>query len=106
MVDPWSAGMYGNEPAEDKGKRLSRALCFVRSEPHDNGYARPLEGVVAVVDLAKMEVLRVEDYGVVPLPPTSGNWAREYIPMTRTDLTPLTISQPDGPSFTVDGREV
>ena len=26
----------------------SRALCFVRSEPSDNGYARPLDGVVAV----------------------------------------------------------
>ncbi len=106
MVEPWSAGMYGTEAPEDKGKRLSRALCFVRAEPKDNGYARPLEGVVAVVDLAKMEVTRVEDYGVVPLPPTAGNWAREYIQKTRTDLNPIHISQPDGPSFQVDGHEV
>ena len=106
MVEPWSAGMYGTEAPEDKGKRLSRALCFVRSEPKDNGYARPLEGVVAVVDLAKMEVTRVEDYGVVPLPPTAGNWAREYIPKTRTDLKPIEISQPNGPSFTVESHEV
>ena len=106
MVDPWSAGMYGTEPPSDKGKRLSRALCWVRSEAHDNGYARPLEGVVAVVDLAKMEVLRIEDYGVVPLPPTSSNWAREYISKTRSGLKPIAISQPDGPSFTVEGHEV
>ncbi len=106
MVEPWSAGMYGTESPEDKGKRLSRALCFVRTEKTDNGYARPLEGVVAVVDLAKMEVSRVEDYGVVPLPPTAGNWAREYIPKTRTDLKPIEISQPKGPSFTVEGHEV
>ena len=106
MVEPWSAGMYGTEAPEDKGKRLSRALCFVRSEPKDNGYARPLEGVVAVVDLAKMEVTRVEDYGVVPLPPTAGNWAREYIPKTRTGLKPIEISQPNGPSFIVEGHEV
>ncbi len=79
MVEPWSAGNYGTEPAEDKGRRLMRALCFVRSEAKDNGYARPLDGVVAVVDLNKMEVLRVEDYGVVPLPPEAGNWAREYV---------------------------
>ena len=26
MVDAWSAGHYGDEPAEDKGKRLVRAL--------------------------------------------------------------------------------
>jgi primary-amine oxidase len=106
MVEPWSAGMYGTEVAEDKGRRLLRALCFVRSEPRDNGYARPLDGVVAVVDLHKMEVVRVEDYGVVPLPPEAGNWAREYIPKVRTDLKPLEIVQRDGPSFTVDGHEV
>lgn len=106
MVDPWSAGMYGTELPDDKGKRLSRALCWVRSEPNDNGYARPLEGVVVVVDLLKMKVARVEDYGVVPLPPTSGNWAREYVRETRNDLKPIVISQPEGPSFTVEGHEV
>jgi len=106
MVEPWSAGYYGTEVAEDRGRRLMRALCFVRSEPSDNGYARPLDGVVAVVDLHKMEVIRVEDYGVVPLPPESGNWARQYLPKARQGSKPLKIVQPEGPSFTVKGREV
>lgn len=106
MVDPWSAGMYGNEPPEDRGRRLSRALCWVRSDPRDNGYARPLEGVVVIVDLHKMEVVRVEDHGVVPLPPAAGNWAREYVPRQREGLKPLSIEQPDGPSFSVTGHEV
>jgi primary-amine oxidase len=48
----------------------------------------------------------VEDYGVVPLPPESGNWAREYIPRMRTDLKPIEISQPEGPSFKVSGNLV
>jgi primary-amine oxidase len=106
MVEPWSAGYYGTEIPEDKGLRLLRALCFVRSEPTDNGYARPLDGVVPVVDLHKMEVVRVEDYGVVALPPESGNWARQYIPKTRQAPKPLEILQSQGPSFTVQGREV
>jgi primary-amine oxidase len=106
MVDPWSAGMYGTELPEDAGKRLSRALCWVRSEAKDNGYARPLDGVIAVVDLNMMKVLRVEDYGVVPLPPEGGNWAREYIGKVRQDLKPLEIAQSQGPSFTVDGYQV
>lgn len=106
MVDPWSAGMYGTELPEEKGKRLSRALCWVRSEASDNGYARPLDGVVAVVDLNKLEVLRIEDYGVVPLPPESGNWHRSYQKGFRDGLRPLEIVQSDGPSFTVEGYEV
>jgi len=106
MVDPWSAGIYGTELPADAGKRLSRALCWVRREAKDNGYARPLDGIIAVVDLNKMEVLRVEDYGVVPLPPESGNWAREYVGDVRQDLKPLEIVQSRGPSFTVDGYQV
>lgn len=106
MVDPWSAGMYGTERTSEKGTRLSRALCFIRSEANDNGYARPLDGVIVVVDLNSMQVLRIEDYGVTPLPPESGNWHRSYLKDMRTDLKPLQISQPDGPSFTVNGYEV
>jgi primary-amine oxidase len=106
MVEPWSAGLYGTEPAEERGLRLMRALCFVRSEERDNGYARPLDSVVVVVDLNRMEVLRIEDYGAAPLPPEPGNWAREYIPDVRQDLKPLGIIQPDGPTFSVDGNHV
>jgi primary-amine oxidase len=106
MVDPWSAGVYGTEEEDEKGRRISRALCWVRTEPLDNGYARPLDGVIAVVDLNKMEVLRIEDHGVVPLPPTSGNWARAYIPAVRPDVKALEIQQPEGPSFAIDGHEI
>ncbi len=69
MVEPWSAGMYGTELPEDEGLRRMRALCFVRSEPKDNGYARPIDSMVIVVDLYKMEVVRIEEYPIVPLPP-------------------------------------
>jgi primary-amine oxidase len=106
MVDAWSAGHYGNEPAEDKGKRLVRALCWVRVEPRDNGYARPIENLVAVVDLNRKQLLRLEDSGAMPLPPEPGNWAREYYKETRTDLKPLEVTQSKGTSFTVQGREV
>ena len=42
----------------------------------------------------------------VPLPPKAGNWARPYIKQARPDLKPLEVSQPKGPSFTVNGHEV
>jgi primary-amine oxidase len=106
MVEPWSAGMYGTELPEDKGLRRMRALCFVRSEPRDNGYARPIDSLVVIVDLYKMEVIRIEEYPAAPLPRESGNWAREFIPNVRQDLKPIEIAQPEGPSFTVDGNQV
>lgn len=104
MVDPWSAGNYGVE--DEQGVRLSRALSWVRSSVNDNGYARPIEGVIAVIDLNKMEVLRIEDYGVVPLPPETGNYSPEFVKNYRQDLKPLEIVQPEGASFQVDGHEI
>lgn len=104
IVDPWSAGNFGIK--EEANQRIVRALCWVRSSPNDNGYARPIEGVIPVVDLNKMEVLTVEEYGVVPLPPQSGNYSREFITDYRTDLKPLDIIQPDGASFQVEGHKV
>ncbi|MEM8809463.1 MAG: primary-amine oxidase [Cyanobacteria bacterium P01_G01_bin.38] len=104
MVDPWSAGNYGFE--DEAGMRLSRALCWIKANLTDNGYARPIEGVIPVVDLNKMEVIRVEDYGVVPLPPEDGNYSTEYVKNYRQDLKPLEIVQPEGPSFEVNGHEI
>ena len=104
MVDIWSAGNYGTE--EDRTHRLARPLCFLRSDPTDNGYARPIEGLRPVVDLNTMQVLRVEDYGRWPLPPESGNYAADRVSPQRAAPKPLIITQPEGPGFSLSGREL
>jgi primary-amine oxidase len=104
MVDIWSAGNYG-EP-EDSKRRLARPLCFLRSDRTDNGYARPIEGIRPVVDLNLMEVIRVEDFGVWPLPPQDGNYSNTRVEKKREGIRPLEIQQPAGPSFTLDGHKL
>lgn len=104
MVDIWSAGNYGSE--EDRTRRLARPLCFLRRDPTDNGYARPIEGIRPVVDLNKMEVIRVEEHGNWPIPEASCNYAADRVPNQRKDVKPIDITQPQGPSFTVEGRRV
>ena len=104
MVDIWSAGNYGSE--EDRTRRLTRPLCFLRSDPTDNGYAHPIEGIRPVVDLNLMQVIRVEEYGKWPLPPNPGNYSVEKVAHRRTDIKPLAITQPEGPSFTLDGSHI
>jgi primary-amine oxidase len=103
MIDPWSAGNFGI-PA-DEGRRLSRALTWVRRGPDDNGYARPVANLLTVVDLDAMQVVAVEDGGVVPLPPEDANYS-PAVAGTRPGLQPLEIRQPAGPSFTLDGHEL
>ena len=74
MIDPWSVGYNGPQDAAGQG-RFIRPLTWVRrGDPDDNGYARPVEGLIVCFDLDRMEVVDIEDHGVVPLPPRSGNY--------------------------------
>ena len=102
IVDPWSAGAY----EDNQGRRLSRALTWVRMGPTDNSYAHPVENLVAIVDLHRMELIGIEDYGVIPVPTTPGNYGPNDVDALRPDLKPLEIHQPDGPSFQVDGHQI
>ena len=112
MVDPWSAGWYGEESTHYEARRVLRAMAWARSAPSDNGYAHPIEGVAVIFDLNTQEVLEVIDTGVVPVPSQSGNYAREYLSEFtdtgefRKDLKPFDVVQADGPSFSVSGHEV
>ncbi len=104
QVDPWPAGTFGLE--HEKGRRITKCIPYLRAAPDDNGYARPIEGLLAVVDMGRGEVLEVLDYGTVPIPPTSGSYYPENNGPLRTDLKPLQIIQPEGPSFEVQGNLV
>ncbi len=100
QIDPWPTGDFGN-PLEE-GRRIARCLSYYRERPSDNGYARPVEGVLATVDAARGIVLEVLDLGVVPMPEGNGSYRPEDNQPLRTDLRPLEIVQPEGVSFTLD----
>ena len=74
QIDPWPAGTFGYD-CED-GRRIARCISFLRADATDNGYARPIEGVIVHFDLGSNEVLEVIDHGVVPLPPNRAQLLR------------------------------
>jgi primary-amine oxidase len=87
----------------------------MRSAPGEHGYARPVEGLVVTVDLDRREVVDVQDHGAVDLPPHPANYEQPWlhdpanvprVETIRDDITPIHITQPEGPSFTVDGHAV
>ncbi|HZQ58839.1 MAG TPA: primary-amine oxidase [Acidimicrobiales bacterium] len=104
QIDPWPSGNFGI--ALEEGRRTFRCISYYREQPGSNGYARPIEGVLAFVDGGRGEVLDVIDEGVVPLPPELGSYWPEDNQPPREGLKPLAITQPEGPSFTVDGNLV
>ncbi len=66
IVDPWSAGAYGDERFPDR--RLAQGLTWIRGSDADVGYGRPVEGLITFVDLEKMEVVEVIDDVAGPTP--------------------------------------
>ncbi len=115
MIDPWSTPNVepGVGPADG---RFVSPLTWVRSAPDDNGYAHPVENLVTLVDLDTLTVAKVEDYGVVPIPEKSANYAADKITDPdnvpffpdgpRADVRPFDIVQHEGPSFTVEGSHL
>ncbi|MEO9174774.1 MAG: tyramine oxidase, partial [Gaiellales bacterium] len=102
-VEAWTVGHH-----EQAGRRLVRAIAWLATgDPADNQYARPLYGLVAIVDLNTMELVRIDDHAPGTPPPTAGGdyhdgAGRPY----RDDLRPIEITQPAGASFTLDGNRL
>ncbi|WP_018330660.1 primary-amine oxidase [Actinomycetospora chiangmaiensis] len=114
MIDPWASSWTG--PADDPtARRIVRPLTWLRSAPGEHGYARPVEGLIVTVDLDLREVVDIEDHGIVDLPPQPANYEQPWIhdpanvprvETIRDDVKPIEITQPEGPSFTIDGHAV
>ena len=104
-VDPWSAGNFGVEGEE--GRHLSHAFCWVKSSENDNLYAHPIDGINPVIDIKTLEVIRVDDHGITPVPKQDVNYDREFITEPpRNDLKPIDVVQPEGVSFDMVGRTI
>ncbi len=102
---PLSAGAF-DLPGEE-GKRLLRVLSFLQQHPKDHPWAHPIDGVVAYVDLIAREVVELIDHEVLPVPQEPGNFDDPaFTGPARTTQKPIEITQPDGPSFTVEGDAV
>ncbi len=103
QIDPWSAGHFGFP--EEKGVRVFRGVSYYKGDSK-NYYARPIEGVVAYVDMNAKRVIKVVDSGVVPVAKATADYHPDAVGKMREAPKPLQIIQPQGASFTVAGNEV
>jgi primary-amine oxidase len=107
LTDAWAYGA-ALVPERYRGLRLGWADVWHRGSADGSPYAHHVTGLHPVIDMNRMELLELEDSldagPAVDPPEVSG----EYLPtLTGTPLRevkPLQVSQPDGVSFTLDGR--
>lgn len=89
----------------DGRHRYARAVPYLRGPLGMNSYARPIESLLALVDLDTHEILAIEEYDTKPIPAADGEYRTGTVP-ARGGVKPIAITQPEGVSFTVDGNRV
>ncbi|KAK9668267.1 hypothetical protein RND81_13G046200 [Saponaria officinalis] len=101
---PISSGWFGKKLEEKK--RLIKVQCYTMKDTA-NFYMRPIEGLTILVDLDTHEVLEITDNGKdIPIP-KAANTDYRLSAQTNTHnkikrVNPISIEQPQGPSFTVE----
>jgi primary-amine oxidase len=100
-VDGWAVG----QAPEQFSGRLLRALSYFKGDTA-NYYGRPIEGVVAIVNMNTRAVVDVLDTGVVPVSATSRDFDEKSVGKLRVKPNPLLIVQPRGASYRLNGHEI
>lgn len=104
LCNPLAPGQFG-EP-DEVGRRLIRSLIYYPPPGSKNPWSFPVEGLVLLVDLTERQVVKIVDERTVAVPDLEADFTDDHVPQRRTTLRPLSITQPEGPSFTVDGSLV
>lgn len=117
VVEPWP---YGTPDEGDGETRFFQGLCFGRNaasgNPDSNFYAFPIP-LIPIMDAKRNEIVRIDEpatggaddalSGQTHKPAVLSHCrSAEYVPEllpsgTRKHLKPLTVQQPEGPSFAV-----
>ncbi|KAH9765037.1 Amine oxidase [Citrus sinensis] len=108
VCESFSVGWYGAEEEEGKNKkRIVKVMCYYMNGTV-NLFMRPIEGISMTVDLDEMKIIGFQDRVTVPVPKADETEFREskIKPPFRQSLKAITVVQPDGPSFTIDGHMI
>ena len=103
-IETWPIGAQIPDYLND-GRRLVWTPMWLKPTPDANMYAHPINGLYAIIDLQKLEVVDIEDGEITPTPMTPGDYRLSQTG-GQVKLKDLAIVQKDGASCTVEGWKV
>ena len=101
QIDPWPGGGFINKNIKN-GNRALKAISFLKDSEKDNAYARPIQGLIAHIDLTENKVVEVEDHGVVEVPKAHARYDKDGQESLRENPKEIAITQPEGVGFSVE----
>jgi primary-amine oxidase len=103
VIIDWAGGYFGLH--DEEGFRFERGTSYYRGSSK-GGALRPVEGVVAYVNLNTGKVFKFADTGVVPTPKIGAGLGAISVDHSRRSPKPLEIVQRQGSDFEISGNEV
>lgn len=106
LVTPLTPGAFG---LPEEARRIVKAQMYNIEGAGINLFARPIEGVQAIIDLDDKKVIQVIDTGVIPVPTATHEFDEATIGANfglRAPLKPIRITQPEGTNVTINGNFV
>lgn len=102
IATPLTVGYFDGKDQLKQEDRLLKVVSYL-DVGDGNYWAHPIENLVAVVDLEKKKVVRIEDQGVIPVPmkPTPYD-GRDRA--NRPHVKPLEIIEPEGKNYSITGN--
>jgi primary-amine oxidase len=97
------AGYFGTQ--SEVGRKLLRVRCDDERGTLV-GTGMPIEGLTGLWDANEKKMLRVVDTGVVPVHPPASDYDAASVGPLREASAPLSVQQPVGPGFRLDGQSV
>ncbi len=101
QIDPWPGGVFVNKNIKN-GNRALKAISFLKDSEKDNAYARPIQGLIAHIDLTENRVVEIEDHGVVKVPEAHARYDKDGQESLRENPKEIVITQPEGVGFSVE----
>jgi primary-amine oxidase len=103
VILDWAGGYFGLR--DEEGFRFERGVSYYRGSSID-GSLRPIEGVVAYVNLNSGKVFKFVDTGIVPIPKMGAGLGAISAGKPRGAPKPLEIVQRQGADFEISGNQV
>ena len=104
FVTPLTPGSFG---LPEESRRIVKAQMYYTGGGGINLFARPIEGMQAIMDLDTRQVIQVIDTGVIPIPLASHNFDEASVGALiglRPEMRPIRMVQPAGVNFKIDGQ--
>ncbi|MCP5960878.1 primary-amine oxidase, partial [Klebsiella pneumoniae] len=90
---PLTVGYFGGKDGLDKQLNILKVVAYLYVGDGNYG-AHPIENLVAVVDLDKEKIIKIEEGSIIPVPMANRPYmSNKPVP---SKLKPLNITEPEG----------